>query len=164
MKHEGHPYYVGLLKAAEIHGASHQAVMQFQTVTDKWMPKIRAGRSVLSFFYRKDIGALSGAIVDQKTDTGRFELSSPELTGLDLLRYMHVTGTIDSIASVLSDLGAKMKAHELQKLAPAFERSVYPAPRIHARLRHTQPSSRGTARLPAKQETAALGRTRTVQA
>lgn len=124
MKHEGHPYYVGLLKAAEIYGASHQAVMQFQTITDKRMPKIRAGRSVLSFFYRKDIGALSGAIVDHKTDTGRFKLSSPELTGLDLLRYMHVTGTIDSIASVLSDLGAKMKAHELQKLAPAFERSV----------------------------------------
>lgn len=68
--------------------------------------------------------ALSEAIVDHKTDTGRLKLSSPELTGLDLLRYMHVTGTIDSIASVLSDLGAKMKAHELQKLAPAFERSV----------------------------------------
>src|SRR5271156_1765572 len=26
MKHEGCPYYVGLLKAAELHGGSHQAV------------------------------------------------------------------------------------------------------------------------------------------
>ncbi|UGY07439.1 type IV toxin-antitoxin system AbiEi family antitoxin domain-containing protein [Bradyrhizobium quebecense] len=124
MKHEGHPYYVGLLKAAEIHGASHQAVMQFQTVTDKRMPKIRAGRSILTFFYRKDLEALKAAIIDHKTDTGFFRLSSPELTGLDLLRYMHVTGTIDSVATVLSDLGAKMKATELQKLAPVFERSV----------------------------------------
>ncbi|UGY11954.1 type IV toxin-antitoxin system AbiEi family antitoxin (plasmid) [Bradyrhizobium septentrionale] len=124
MKHEGSPYYVGLLKAAEIHGASHQAVMQFQTVTDKRMPKIRAGRSILTFFYRKDLDALRAAITDHKTDTGFFKLSSPELTGLDLLRYMHVTGTIDSIATVLSDLGAKMNAAELQKLAPAFERSV----------------------------------------
>ncbi len=124
MKHEGHPYYVGLLKAAEIHGASHQAVMQFQTVTDKRIPKIRAGRSILTFFYRKDLDALSAAITDHKTDTGLFKVSSPELTGLDLLRYMHVTGTIDSIATVLSDLGAKMKAAELQKLAPLFERSV----------------------------------------
>ena len=25
MRHEGRPYYVGLLKAAELHGATHQA-------------------------------------------------------------------------------------------------------------------------------------------
>lgn len=124
MKHEGHPYYVGLLKAAEIHGASHQAVMQFQTITDKRIPKTRAGRSILTFFYRKDISVLTEAITDHKTDTGHFKLSSPELTGLDVLRYLHAAGTIDSIATVLSDLGAKMKARELQKLAPAFERSV----------------------------------------
>jgi predicted transcriptional regulator of viral defense system len=124
MKHEGHPYYVGLLKAAELHGATHQAVMQFQTVTDKRIPKIRAGRSILSFFYRKDMEAVSSAVVDHKTDTGRMKISSAELTGLDLLRYAHATGTIDSIATVLSDLGAKMKAQPLQQLAPAFERSV----------------------------------------
>src|SRR5262249_27023552 len=29
MRHERRPYYVGLLKAAELHGASHQAVMEF---------------------------------------------------------------------------------------------------------------------------------------
>lgn len=27
MRHEGRPYYVGLLRAAELHGASHQAVI-----------------------------------------------------------------------------------------------------------------------------------------
>jgi predicted transcriptional regulator of viral defense system len=124
MKHEGHPYYVGLLKAAELHGATHQAVMQFQIVSDKRIPKIRAGRSILSFFYRKDMEAVSSALIDYKTDTGRMKISSPELTGLDLLRYAHGTGTIDSIATVFSDLGAKMKAQPLQQLAPAFERSV----------------------------------------
>ena len=30
MRHEGRPYYVGLLKAAELYGATHQAVMEFQ--------------------------------------------------------------------------------------------------------------------------------------
>src|ERR1700679_4069314 len=30
MRHEGHPYYVGLLNASELHGATHQAVMEFQ--------------------------------------------------------------------------------------------------------------------------------------
>lgn len=124
MKHEGHAYYVGLLTAAELHGATHQAVMQFQIVTNKRMPKIRAGRSILSFSFRKDMEAVSSALVDHKTDTGRMKISSPELTGFDLLRYAHGAGTIDSIATVLPDLGAKMKARSLRQLAPAFERSV----------------------------------------
>jgi predicted transcriptional regulator of viral defense system len=124
MRHEGHPYYVGLLKAAELHGATHQAVMQFQIVTDKRMPKIRAGRSIVAFFYRRDMQAVAGALLDHKTDTGRMKISSLELTALDLLRYAHAVGTIDSIAAVLSDLGAKIKPTPLRRLAPAFERSV----------------------------------------
>jgi len=124
MKHEGRSYYVGLLKAAELHGATHQAVMQFQIVTDKRIPTIRVGRSMLTFFYRRDMHSVVSALLDQKTDTGRMKMSSPELTALDLLRYPHAAGTIDAIASILSDLGEKLKSELLLKLAPAFERSV----------------------------------------
>ena len=35
----GHPDYVALLKAAELPGATHQAVMAFQVITDKRLPK-----------------------------------------------------------------------------------------------------------------------------
>jgi predicted transcriptional regulator of viral defense system len=124
MRYEGHPYYVGLLKAAELHGATHQAVMEFQVITDKRLPKIHAGRSFISFVYRKDMQAIAEAIIDHKTDTGRMKISSPELTAFDLLRYAHAAGTIDSIATVLVDLGAKLRAAPLAKLAPAFERAV----------------------------------------
>jgi hypothetical protein len=124
MKHEGHAYYVGLLKAAELHGATHQAVMAFQVVTDKRIPKIRAGRSIITFLYRKDMASIRGALTDHKTDTGSMKISSPELTALDLLRYAHAAGTIHSIATVLSDLGAKMRPDRLAKLATAFERTV----------------------------------------
>jgi hypothetical protein len=124
LRHEGHPYYVGLLKAAELHGATHQAVMAFQVITDKRLPKIRAGRSIISFVYRKDMASVNGGIIDQKTDTGRMKISSPELTALDLLRYARAAGTIDSIATVLSDLGPRLKPEALAKLAPAFERTV----------------------------------------
>src|SRR5712691_4585101 len=124
MRHEAHPYYVGLLKAAELHGATHQAVMEFQVVTDKRIPKIHAGRSIITFAYRKDMDRIAPAIVDHKTDTGLMKISSPELTALDLLRYAHVAGTFDSIATVLSDLGTKLRAAQLFALAPAFERTV----------------------------------------
>ena len=53
MRHEGGCYYVGLLKAAELYGATHHAVMEFQVVTDQQLPKIRAGRSWITFHFRR---------------------------------------------------------------------------------------------------------------
>jgi hypothetical protein len=64
MAQEQRPYYVGLLKAAELHGATHQAAMEFQVITDKRMPRIKAGRSAIAFYYRKDMGAISGGLED----------------------------------------------------------------------------------------------------
>jgi thymidine kinase len=77
--------------------ATHQAVMEFQVITDNRLLKIRAGRSIFSFFYRKDMASVANAVVHQKTDTGRMRVSSPELTALDLLRYAHHVGSIDAI-------------------------------------------------------------------
>ena len=94
MRHEEHAYYVGMLKAAQLHGATHQAVMEFQVVTDKRMPKIRAGRSIISFIFRKDMTLIADTLVDHETDTGHMKVSSPELTALDLLRYAHIAGRI----------------------------------------------------------------------
>jgi hypothetical protein len=124
MRHEGHTYYIGILSAAQLHGATHQAVMEFQVVTDKRIPKIQAGRSIISFVYRRDMESVADALLDHKTDTGRMKISAPELTALDLVRYAHVAGSIDSIATVLSDLGPKLDPQRLGKLASAFERSV----------------------------------------
>jgi predicted transcriptional regulator of viral defense system len=123
MRHEGRPYYVGLLKAAELHGASHQAVMEFQVVTDKRLPKIRAGRSSLVFYYRKDMDAVTDGLTEHKTDTGRMTISSLELTLLDLLRYPHAGGGLDNIATVISDLGGRVDADKLAALSGSFERA-----------------------------------------
>src|SRR5271170_2354536 len=124
MRHEGRPYYVGLLKAAELHGATHQAVMEFQVITDKRLPKIRAGRSAIAFYYRKDMGAVSEGIEDHKTDTGRMKVSSVELTLLDLLRYPHAAGGLDTIATIVSDLGDRIDPAKLVTLSATHERSV----------------------------------------
>jgi predicted transcriptional regulator of viral defense system len=124
MRHEGCPYYVGLLKAAELHGATHQAVMEFQIVTDKRLPKIHAGRSALTFYYRKNMAAASKGIEDRKTDTGRMNISSVELTLLDLVRYPHAAGGLDNIATIISDLADRIDAGKLATLSEAYERSI----------------------------------------
>ena len=98
MRHEGRPYYAGLLKAAELDGATHQAVMEFQIVTYKRLREIRAGRSAIAFYYRKDMASVGGGIEDRKTDTGRTKISSVELTVLHLVHYPHAAGGIDNLA------------------------------------------------------------------
>jgi hypothetical protein len=53
MRHANRLYYVDLLKAAELHGASHQAVMEFQVVTNRQMRDVWAGRSKIAFYSEK---------------------------------------------------------------------------------------------------------------
>ena len=124
MAHAKRPYYVALLKAAELHGATHQAVMQFQVVTDRQLAEIRAGRSDIVFHYRKDMGAVADGVRDHKTDTGSMKISGIELTAFDLLRYPRAAGGLDRIVTVLADLGDGLDSRKLAKLSGAFERSV----------------------------------------
>ena len=124
MQYEQEPYYVGLLKAAELHGATHQAVMEFQVITAKRLPKIRAGRNLIVFYYRKDLLGITVGLESRKTNTGKMQISSPALTALDLLRYSQASAGIDNVATVLSDLVDKIDAQELATLSRAFERPV----------------------------------------
>ncbi len=124
MRREGAAYYVGLLKAAELHGATHQAVMEFQVVTAKRLPRIRAGRSLIVFYFRKDMDAVTEGIEDRKTDTGTMKISSAALTALDLLRYPQASGGIDNVTTVLSDLGQKIDPEQLATLSALVERPV----------------------------------------
>lgn len=124
MAQSDRPYYVGLLTAAELHGAGHQAVTEFQVITDRQLGPIRAGRSQLVFRYRKDMEGVADGIEQRKTDTGRMQVSGVELTALDLLRYPRATGGLDQIAAVLVDLGPQIDPDTLAALSGAFERSV----------------------------------------
>ena len=124
MRREGHAYYVGLLKAAELHGATHQAVMEFQVITAKRLPRIRAGRSMIVFYFRKDMNAVTAGIEDRKTDTGTMKMSSAALTALDLLRYPQASGGIDNVATVLSDLRQEIDPAQLAALSAVVERPV----------------------------------------
>ncbi|MBB4020110.1 MULTISPECIES: type IV toxin-antitoxin system AbiEi family antitoxin domain-containing protein [Alphaproteobacteria] len=124
MRYERQAYYVGLLKAAELHGATHQAVMEFQVVSAKRLPKIRAGRNLIVFYFRKDMEAVTAGIEGRKTDTGTMNISSAALTALDLLRYPKASGGIDNVATVLSDLAEKIDPQQLATLSATFERPV----------------------------------------
>ena len=124
MRREGQPYYVGLLKAAELHSATHQAVMEFQVVAGKRLSRIRAGRSLITFYFRKDMEGVAAGVDGHKTDTGTMKISSPALTALDLLRYPQASGGIHHVATVLSEFATKIDPARLAALSELLERPV----------------------------------------
>ena len=122
LRYEKQTYYVGLLKAAEVHGATHQAVTEFQVVSGGRLPKIRGGRSLIVFYFRKNMEKVREGIEGRKTDTGTMRVSSPALTALDLLRYPRGSGGLDHVATVLSDLACEIDPGQLAALSAVVER------------------------------------------
>jgi predicted transcriptional regulator of viral defense system len=107
MKHMNRPYYVGLLSAAQLHGAAHHRPQEFQVVIPRRTVRpVRAG-NVLIRFYGK--GSFNHARLQKvKTPTGALEASTPETTAWDLVRYPRAAGGLDHVATVLSELAEKL--------------------------------------------------------
>ena len=90
----------------------------------KRLPKIRAGRNLIVFYFRKNLDAVTAGTEERKTDTGTMKVSSAALTALDLLRYPQASGGIDSVVTVLADLAEKIDPEELAALSVSVERPV----------------------------------------
>ena len=58
MEHLGLVYYAGLLTAASLQGAAHQAPMVFQAVVAENRPEIRCGRVRVEFVARANVGEI----------------------------------------------------------------------------------------------------------
>jgi predicted transcriptional regulator of viral defense system len=116
MRHMGRPYYVGLLSAAQIHGAAHHRPQEFQLVVPRRTVRpVRAG-NVLIRFYGK--GPFDQARLQKvKTPTGALEASSPETTAWDLVRYLRAAGGLDHVATVLSELAEKLDPAKMRDTA-----------------------------------------------
>lgn len=119
MRHHGVAYYVGLLSAAEIHGAAHQRPQEFQVVASKQLRPVTAGRNRIRFFLKK---GLDGSPVEMvKNASGHMRVSSPETTALDLVRFHDRVGGLNHVATVLAELAEKIQP---AKLAAAAEGEV----------------------------------------
>lgn len=127
MRFEKLPYYVGLLSAASLDGASPQAVQEFQVVVPVSKSPIVAGRLRIRFVMRADIGA--AATRDHQTPTGVMKVSTVEQTALDLVRYPNPAGGWDNLAAVLADLAPQLDPKALLRLAKK-QKQVGPLQRL----------------------------------
>ncbi|HSW46030.1 MAG TPA: type IV toxin-antitoxin system AbiEi family antitoxin [Phycisphaerae bacterium] len=105
------PYYVGLLSAAGLHGASLQQPQEFQVVTDRSVRAILAGRQRVRFIASKY--ACQASAADVKTPTGSMRVSTPETTVVDLVRFAKAAGDLDHVAAVIAELSPLLNPRKL---------------------------------------------------
>jgi predicted transcriptional regulator of viral defense system len=102
MRHLGHPYYVGLLSAARLHGASHQVPMVLQVVTPALLRDRRIGSNRIEFIRRSSTA--SRPKVERNVPTGRITVAAPAVTVLDLVEAPASGGGLGNVATVIGDL------------------------------------------------------------
>lgn len=113
-KYLGLNYYAGLLTAALYHEATHQKPNSFQVICDKRIrTKLEFGQVRIDFIYKKSLANLPVRQVVVRT--GYLNVSSPELTVMDLLLYPDKSGGLNHIATVLSEI--ILNDQEIIKLA-----------------------------------------------
>ena len=115
MDHLGEVYYVGLLSAAEYHGAAHQRPQVFQVVAAKSHRPIRCGKMRMEFIFRKNAAKIPTE--PRNTPAGILKIATPEATALDLIGYVGHCAGLDNVATVLAELAEKIDAEHLLGMA-----------------------------------------------
>lgn len=97
------PYYVSLLSAAALNGASHHQPQWLHVMTER--PPIRPikVKSVSIRFVVKNRLPKKG-IIQKKTETGYLDVSNPMLTALDLIQFERHSGGFFRILEILEEL------------------------------------------------------------
>jgi len=118
MKSVNKRYYVGLISAAALYGAAHQQPMQYFVITEKpAMRDIRTKKLKVNFYTK--IEWLDQDIIQKKTDAGFINVSSPELTALDLLYYNKSIG-LNQAVTILKELSDEIKSENLMRTAKSY--------------------------------------------
>ncbi len=130
-------YYVGLLTAAQWHGASHFAVQETQIVAPRQLRPVRIGRERIRFFTKRT--AASAPVETRTLENGIVRVSTPEGTAVDLVRYAAAAGGLNLVASVLTELSPRL--HPRALLAAANKEAN---PGVAQRLGHLLDRVAGT--------------------
>ena len=98
----GIPYYVALLSAAETYGASPYAVMVTQVMVPERRRPITVGRHEVVFHTCSRIKDMPTQW--HETPDGRFRVSTPELTALEIVEREALIGGMGRVREVLRQL------------------------------------------------------------
>jgi len=125
------PHYVGLLSAAETYGVSPYAVMVTQVMVETKRRPITVGRHELVFHTCARIEAMPTRW--HESADGRFKVSTPEMTVLDLIQRASALGGMSRVREVLRALWSHCTSEGLTQALNARQ-SVPLAQRLGALL------------------------------
>jgi len=125
------PYYVALLSAAESYGASPYAVMVTQVMVPRPRRPVTVGRHQLVFHVCAQIETMPTRW--HESADGRFKVSTPELTALDMVQRAGTLGGMGRVREVLRALWPHCTSAGLAEALNA-QRSVPTAQRLGALL------------------------------
>lgn len=112
MRHLDCNYYIALLNAAEMYGAAHQRPQNFTVFVEgkSLRSGIRGGTELL--IHRREKLPMVFTRKFQ-TQTGYVNVSSPELTALDLVDAEQAVGGLTRVATVLAELAEEIRFSSL---------------------------------------------------
>jgi predicted transcriptional regulator of viral defense system len=117
MKHQGCPFYVGLLSAAQYYGAAHQRPQSYQVITSQPIRPIECRGVAVRFFVKRDPARTPAQQI--KGVTGYIPVSTPEATATDLIVYARQVGGLDRVLTVLQELAERIDARRLVRAVEA---------------------------------------------
>lgn len=111
MKFWGMEYYACLLTAAEYYGAAHQRPQRYQVMTNRYKPNLICGKVSIQFIQKQDISHIPIKTINTRYSI--LQLSTPEMTAIDLVSYPKHSGGLNNIATILSELVESIDLEEL---------------------------------------------------
>ncbi|GAB3366173.1 type IV toxin-antitoxin system AbiEi family antitoxin [Arachidicoccus ginsenosidivorans] len=120
MKFLNRDYYVGLLNAAAYHGAAHQQPQNYSIITEGIALRPIKNDKVDIYFYIKKSWN-NKDIIKKKVDTGYINISSPELTALDLVSYYNEVGGFNRVATVIEELKEVINPDKLVETVKQYD-------------------------------------------
>ena len=111
MEQLGLGYYVGLLSAAQYHGAAHHRPQEFQVVTGTKRRGIARGAVRVVFVVRKRLADVPTQPFN--TPRGTIRVSTVEATAVDLIGYPHHAGGLEHAATVIAELAERIDPERL---------------------------------------------------
>lgn len=116
MDYLGKPYYIGLLSAAALYGASHQRAMVTQIVTIGPRPRTSNKNTLLNWNYRMQIP--NELLESRNAEMGRINYSSAELTAVDIVQFASNIGGYQRASTVLAELVDMVDVSKIEGVLP----------------------------------------------
>lgn len=142
MAYLGRPYYISLFSAAVFYGAAHQRPQEFSVMTSSGSLRPSEKKDVrINFKTIREIDP--DFIIKKKTRTGYVNVSCPELTATDLVRYEGETGGLNRAATVLNELAEYLQFGKMRDSffsfvpSPVIRRTGYLLDKV---LNHSRPA------------------------